>query len=137
MPIFSGSNMTLRLKSALPLMLQGIFVFGLVLTTVLLLIPSYKIPKAFDFYDKVLVFVTLTISGLLAFSKHRKIIVLGLFFYGGLMEVLQSALTTTRHGEWLDWLTDGVGVALGCGIYRLFNQFLRKFYYKYNSNISI
>jgi VanZ family protein len=117
-----------------------VFFAGLALTTVLLLIPSYKIPKAFDFYDKtqhVLVFVTLTVAGLLAFPKHRKIIVLGLLFYGGLMEVMQSTLTTTRHGEWLDWVTDGVGIALGDGIYRLFNQFIRKFYYKYNSNISI
>jgi VanZ family protein len=132
--------MNSRLKSALPLILPCIFVFGLVLTTVLLLIPSYKIPKAFDFYDKaqhVLVFVTLTVAGLLAFPKHRKIIVLGLLFYGGLMEVLQSALTTTRHGEWLDWVTDGVGIALGYGVYRLSNQFLRKFYYKYDSNIGI
>jgi VanZ family protein len=132
--------MTLRLKSALPLMLQGIFVFGLVLTTVLLLIPSYKIPKAFDFYDKaqhVLVFVTLTISGLLAFSKHRKIIVLGLLFYGGLMEVLQSALTTTRHGEWLDWVTDGVGIALGYGVYVVFCKLVLNRRYKLNSNIGI
>lgn len=117
-----------------------VFFAGLVLTTVLLLIPSYKIPKAFDFYDKVqhiLVFVTLTMSGLLAFPKHGKVVFLGLIFYGGLMEVLQSALTMTRHGEWLDWVTDGVGIALGYGVYRLFNQLLRKFHYKYNSNIGI
>jgi VanZ family protein len=132
--------MNSRLKSALPLILPCIFVFGLVLTTVLLLIPSYKIPKAFDFYDKaqhVLVFVTLTISGLLAFPKHRKIIVLGLFFYGGLMEILQSALTTTRHGEWLDWLTDGVGIAVGSGVYVAFCKLAINYSYKLNSNTTI
>ena len=104
------------LKRAMPF----IFGFGLVVTTVLLLIPSYNIPKAFDFYDKaqhVLVFVTLSVVGLLAFAKHGKTVVLGLICYGGLMEVLQSLLTTTRHGEWLDWLTDGVGILVGVGTY--------------------
>jgi VanZ family protein len=112
------------LKRAMPF----IFGFGLVLTTVLLLIPSYKIPKAFDFYDKVqhvLVFVTLTVAGLQAFAKHGKTVVLGLICYGGLMEVLQSALTTTRHGEWLDWLTDGVGILVGVGAYLVSRKFAK------------
>ncbi len=108
-----------------------VFFAGLVLTTVLLLIPSYNIPKAFDFYDKgqhVLVFVTLTVAGLLAFpnvSKHSKAVVLGLICYGGLMEVLQSALTTTRHGEWLDWLTDGVGILIGVCAYLASRKFAK------------
>ena len=107
-----------------------VFFAGLALTTVLLLIPSYNIPKAFDFYDKaqhVLVFVTLTVAGLLAFpnfAKHSKAVVLGLICYGGLMEVLQSALTTTRHGEWLDWLTDGVGILVGVGAYLASRKFV-------------
>jgi VanZ family protein len=108
-----------------------VFFAGLALTTVLLLIPSYNIPKAFDFYDKaqhVLVFVTLTVAGLLAFPnvpKHSKAVVLGLICYGGLMEVLQSALTTTRHGEWLDWLTDGVGILVGVGVYLASRKFAK------------
>jgi VanZ family protein len=112
------------LKRAMPF----IFGFGLVLTTVLLLIPSYKIPKAFDFYDKVqhvLVFVTLTVAGVLAFPKHIKTLVFGLICYGGLMEVLQSLLTTTRHGEWLDWLTDGVGILVGVGAYLVSRKFAK------------
>lgn len=103
-----------------------VFFAGLALTTVLLLIPSYKIPKPFDFYDKaqhVLVFVTLTVAGLLAFAKHGKTLVVGLICYGGLMEVLQSALTTTRHGDWLDWLTDGVGILVGVGAYLVSRKF--------------
>ncbi len=104
------------------------FFAGLALTTVLLLIPSYNIPKALDFYDKaqhVLVFVALTVAGLLAFPKHGKTVVLGLVFYGGLMEVLQSLLTTTRHGEWLDWLTDGVGILVGVGAYLAGQKFTK------------
>ncbi len=102
--------------------------------------PSYKIPKTFDFYDKaqhVSVFVSLALTGLLAFPKHVKSIVFWLICYGGLMEVMQSLLTTTRHGEWLDWLTDGVGVAIGCGVHKVFKQILGKISYKYNSNIGI
>lgn len=132
--------MNSQFKSTLPLMWQCIFAFGLVLTTVLLLIPSFKIPKAFDFYDKtqhLLVFIMLTLAGMLAFPKRLKTVVLGLILYGGLMEVMQSALTTTRHGEWLDWLTDGVGIALGGSVYTLINHFLCKYYYKYNSSVSI
>jgi VanZ family protein len=115
-------------RQIMPFTFEFVFVGGLVLTTVLLLIPSYNIPKAFDFYDKaqhVLVFVTLTVAGLLAFPKHGKVVVLGLICYGGLMEVLQSLLTTTRHGEWLDWLTDGVGILVGVGAYFLSRKFIK------------
>jgi VanZ family protein len=99
-----------------------VFCIGLTMTTVLLLMPSYAVPKAFDFYDKAqhgLMFVTLAMAGLLAYPKHVKTVVWGLVFYGGLMEVLQSLLTTTRHGDWFDWLADGVGVAMGLGTYLL------------------
>jgi hypothetical protein len=77
-----------------------IFGLGLVLTTVLLLMPSYTVPKAFNFYDKAqhsLVFVTLALAGLMAFSSRVKAVCFGLCFYGGLMEVCQSLLTTTRQ----------------------------------------
>jgi VanZ family protein len=106
------------LKRAMPM----VFCIGLTMTTALLLMPSYAVPKAFDFYDKAqhgLMFVTLTMAGLLAYPKHVKTVVWGLVFYGGLMEVLQSLLTTTRHGDWFDWLADSVGVAMGLGTYLL------------------
>jgi hypothetical protein len=35
------------------------------------------------------------------------------------MEVLQSLLTTTRHGDWFDWLADSVGAAVGLCAYLL------------------
>jgi VanZ family protein len=99
------------LKRAMP---TG-FGIGLILTAVLLLMPSYAVPKAFDFYDKAqhgLMFATLTMAGLMAYPQRVKTVVGGLVFYGGLMEVLQSTLTTTRHGDWFDWLADSVGVAV-------------------------
>ena len=104
------------LKRVMPL----VFCFGLVLTTILLLMPSYAVPKAFDFYDKAqhgLVFVTLTLAGLLAFSGRFKAVCLGLCLYGGVMEVLQSTMTTTRHGDVVDWLADSAGVVVGLGLF--------------------
>jgi hypothetical protein len=94
--------------------------FGLLLATILLLMPSYAVPKAFDFYDKAqhgLMFAALAVAGLMAYPKGIKMVVWGLVVYGGLMEVLQSLLTTTRHGDWFDWLADSVGIAMGLCAY--------------------
>ncbi len=110
------------MKQLLNRVMPLVFGFGLVLATVLLLMPSYAVPKAFDFYDKAqhgLMFSTLTMAGLLAYPKRVKTTVWGLVCYGGLMEVLQSLLTTTRHGEWFDWLADSVGIIVGLGAYLL------------------
>ena len=99
-----------------------VFGIGLVLATILLLMPSYAVPKVFDFYDKAqhgLVFVALAVAGLMAYPQRVKTVCLGLSLYGGLIEVLQSTVTTTRHGDWFDWLADSVGVAVGLGAYLL------------------
>lgn len=32
---------------------------------------------------------------------------------GGLLELAQAYLTTYRSGEWMDWLADGIGAAVG------------------------
>ena len=121
---FHESSMKQLINRAMPF----VFCFGLVLATVLLLMPSYAVPKAFDFYDKaqhVLMFASLTMAGLLAFPQRVKTTVLGLVFHGGLMEVLQSVLTTTRHGDWFDWLADSVGIAVGLGVYWLSQKFVK------------
>jgi VanZ family protein len=107
-----------------------VFGFGLILTTVLLLMPSYAVPKAFDFYDKAqhsLVFVTLSLTGLLAFSDRLKAVCLGLCLYGGLMEVLQSTVTTTRHGDVVDWFADTLGIVVGLSAYLLSRQIVKKY----------
>jgi VanZ family protein len=114
------------LKRSMPL----IFGLGLVLTTVLLLMPSYTVPKAFNFYDKAqhsLVFVTLALAGLMAFPNRVKAVCFGLCFYGGLMEVCQSQLTTTRHGDAVDWLADSAGIAAGLAIYLIGSKINRDF----------
>jgi VanZ family protein len=111
-----------QLVQRVMLFMPLVFGFGLVLATILLLMPSYAVPKVLDFYDKAqhaLMFATLTMAGLLAYPKRIKRVVWGLVFYGGLMEVLQTTLTTTRHGDWFDWLADGLGIAMGLGAYLL------------------
>ena len=106
-----------------------IFAFGLLLATVLLLMPSYAVPKVFDFYDKAqhsLVFVALTLAGLVAYPQRVKTVCLGLFVYGGLIEVLQSTVTTTRHGDVVDWSADTLGIVVGLGIYLIGCQINKK-----------
>jgi VanZ family protein len=118
------------LKRFTPHFYRYIFAFGLVLTTVLLLIPSYAVPKAFDFYDKAqhgLMFTALTVAGLMAYAQRVKAVCLGLSLYGGLMEVLQSTLTTTRHGDVFDWFADSVGIVVGLGVYLLASQVVKRF----------
>ena len=106
------------LKRAMPLVF--IFIFSLVLATVLLLMPAYTVPEAFNFYDKAqhtLAFVTLSLAGLWAFPSRLGVVCLGLCVYGGVMEVMQSTMTTTRHGDFIDWLADSLGIVVGLGVY--------------------
>ncbi len=96
------------------------FSIGVVLATILALLPSTSVPHAFQFWDKAqhaLAFTVLTITGGLAFPKKVKLVYIGLIMYGALMEIMQSALTTTRFGNVLDWLADGVGVLIGIVVY--------------------
>ncbi len=110
------------MKQLLNRIMPLVFGFGLILTTVLLLMPSYAVPKVFDFYDKAqhgLIFVTLAVAGLMAYPLRVKAVCLGLSLYGGLMEVLQSTLTTTRHGDVFDWFADTIGIVVGLVAYLL------------------
>ena len=92
------------------------FGIGLVLTTTLALVPSTSIPHELIFWDKAqhaLAFTALAVTGCLAFPKKMKLVCLGLVIHGGLIEIMQSTLTTTRFGDALDWLADGVGILIG------------------------
>ena len=51
-------------------------------------------------------------GGLLAYPSHARRVALGLMLLGIGIELAQ-ALSGWRHGDWLDWLADCVGVALG------------------------
>jgi VanZ family protein len=92
-----------------------IFVFGMILTTVLLLIELAPSESHWPYLDKLehaTAFFMLASSASLGFPKHAKPILIGLVFYGALMEVLQSLLTVTRDGSFLDLLADLAGILI-------------------------
>jgi len=41
---------------------------------------------------------------------------------GGLLEVLQRMATTSRQGDWIDFLANLTGVVFGCAIFRLYRR---------------
>ena len=99
--------------------IKTIYVFlfwGLIVaTTYLLLIEVKPVPQTWpkDKLQHALVFALLTYLGIKANPKYVLNVCLGLVFYGGLLEVLQSQLTQTRTGSYADWLADLVGISLG------------------------
>lgn len=43
---------------------------------------------------------------------------------GGIIEIMQEYLTTTRSGDWFDFLFDGIGGLIGWGVALLINHYL-------------
>ena len=63
-----------------------------------------------------------------AVINYRRLLlwaVVGMIVLGGVVELLQAYCTTTRSGEWLDFLADSVGVLLGAAVGLLMKRFLR------------
>lgn len=95
-----------------------IFYIGVVLTTIMALLPGPMIPGVLLFWDKAqhaLTYTALTVTGVLAFPKNARLVWLGLLLHGALMEMMQLTLTTTRSGDVLDWVADAVGIVTGIG----------------------
>lgn len=103
--------------------------YGAVLAfTVLALIPSNEVPKALAFWDKAqhaLAFAVLMASGVLAYPARVGWLTLAMVAYGGLIEVAQSTLTTTRVGDIWDWIADTVGVLLVVGLFAVWARLKR------------
>ena len=98
-----------------------VFFISVALVTILSLIPSTAVPQAFQFWDKAqhsLAYIALAITGSLAFPQRVKLVCMGLLAHGAVVEIMQSALTTTRFGDVFDWLADGTGILVGLGLYR-------------------
>ncbi len=69
-------------------------------------------PQAMNLWDKAqhaLGFAWLALLGLIAYPRQAGKVVVGLIFWGGLIELMQLA-TAWRYGEWVDWLADAIGV---------------------------
>jgi len=54
--------------------------------------------------------------------KGKLIVILGCIFYGILIEVLQSTLTSFRTGDYLDILANSVGVLLALLIFNIISR---------------
>lgn len=84
---------------------------------VLALMPA-GIPMPSTGWDKsnhLLCFAVLALLGCRAYAGRETAVLLGLLFYGGAIEVLQS-FTSYRSAEWRDLLADAAGLALGLGL---------------------
>ncbi len=96
-------------------LLQALFLATLVGVFVLALLPVPPVMQMFSWQDKVehvLAFATLMVLGGVAWPSARWRVIAGLLVYGAVIEAAQ-ALTSWRVGDPLDWVADGLGVALG------------------------
>ncbi len=114
--------MTLALVTPIRLLafLPSLFWLALTAITVLSLIPSAVVPDPLQFWDKAqhtLAFALLTVLGGLSYPRHLKVVVLSLLIYGGLIELAQANLTTTRFGDVIDWVADALGIAAGTALH--------------------
>jgi VanZ family protein len=77
--------------------------------------PPQVIDTGWDKLNHALAFTALAFSASLGYPRapHRRIyVLLALFMYGGLIEVLQT-FVPGRAGEWGDLVADTVGIACG------------------------
>ena len=99
-----------------------LFTIGVVLVTILALIPGPSIPPVFVFWDKAqhsLAYMVLSITGYFAFPQRIRLVSIGLLIHGAFIEIMQMVFTTTRFGDVFDWLADGVGILIGIIVYVL------------------
>lgn len=109
-------------------MLRTLLSYRLSLTMVMgtlaaCLLPANKFPEvsvAFvDKYTHVLLFLGVSISlwmeselAIMRAAQQRWWCIGAPLLLGGIIEVLQATMTTTRSGDWLDFLADAIGVAV-------------------------
>ncbi len=95
---------------------------GLVLVTLLGLMPGSSLPQALLFWDKAqhgLAFALLALIGCFTFPRRLTAVLLGLILHGAVIEVLQSLLQLGRYGDVYDSLADTLGVLIGYSVYQL------------------
>lgn len=87
--------------------------------------PHFSLPLI-DYSDKWVHLLVYALLGAMAcWDSMRsstsvvRIVLIGLVLpvlYGGVLELVQEWWFYPRTGDWFDWLADGMGVLLGCGI---------------------
>ncbi|MGD9994572.1 MAG: VanZ family protein [Salinivirgaceae bacterium] len=93
-----------------------------------------KVPILIPHLDKVVHFIMFFILGMLMETlKIRQINVvtrIGLpllgIVYGGLIELIQHFVIDGRHGDWVDWIADILGLFIGIGFVKLLPLKLRR-----------
>jgi VanZ family protein len=103
---------------------QGLWRCLLVLEVVVVLYlalsprPPQSLDLGWDKLNHLAAFACMTVSAALGWGAVWRWWVTGLIAFGGLIEILQS-FTPNRSAEWADWMTDGVGIAIGVLVWRL------------------
>jgi VanZ family protein len=103
------------LYQKLSLLMPYVFVFGLIVSTYLLLREASHSVPTLTYKDKlqhIAGFFLLACAARMGFAQSATKYFIGLAFYGALMEVLQKLLTVTREASVLDWIADVIGILL-------------------------
>ena len=105
-------------------------VFGACTATLLWLslAPSEDLPKI-TFWDKTehaLAYLLLTLTGLLLFPKHPRLVVAVAITLGAGVEVLQSLMGFGRQGDWRDMVANTLGVAVATGCWMVVRRWRRR-----------
>lgn len=114
--------MGVRAGPAAPVWLRLLFWALVVLTVVMSLMPVEHLPREARFWDKAqhaLGFAALAFLGLQVGASRPLRALWALAVLGLCIEGAQ-AFTGWRQGDWLDWLADLVGLALGAATLWLF-----------------
>lgn len=109
-------NTVLRFDVRKGRLLTGLFLLALSTVSIFALAPPPAIPQPFHLWDKLqhgIAYAALAWLGGMAFPSRHLLLICGLILHGAAIEVMQAALTSTRHGDPRDWLADCMGIAIG------------------------
>lgn len=114
-------NARLTMKQSMP------YLFWLLVTsvTILLLIELKPSDDGWPHLDKLVhatLFLLLSATGYLSYTKHKASVSIGLIIFAATTEWLQSALTVTRHASLYDWVADVAGILLCVVIFVIVKQ---------------
>ncbi|MFN5910527.1 MAG: VanZ family protein [Bacteroidota bacterium] len=109
-------------------MLRWTLLFFFIAVTFLSLKPR-SVGLELEVNDKLghaLAYFVLTMNSLLVFDfVYRYRIIVGLFLYGVLIELLQGFIPG-RYSSWMDLLANGTGIILGLWILFIFGRWIRR-----------
>jgi VanZ family protein len=124
----ASSHAPARLARAWQVFKRWGWVLIVLLATGVALMPTDQMPQAIQFWDKAqhtLAYAGLALTGLWAIPRRPRLVLGGLALHGALVEVLQATLTTTRQGEWSDWLADVLGLLLAWALAAVVSRWVR------------